>query len=90
MSNEYPFRCYNAVTLRVSIRSVAAQTPREKNWRPGSAAYKGNHDETKDQSLVVVINGRLKDEGELGQSFESCCDRCDRHDYLRKPLRTAG
>ena len=31
---------------------------------------KGNYYETKDHSLLVVTNGRLKDEGELGQSFE--------------------
>lgn len=31
---------------------------------------KGQHYETKDHNLVVVTNGRLKDEGELGNSFE--------------------
>ena len=31
---------------------------------------KGNYYETKDHALLVVTNGRLKDEGELGQSFE--------------------
>jgi hypothetical protein len=31
---------------------------------------KGNYYETKDKVLIVVTNGRLKDEGELGQSFE--------------------
>ena len=32
---------------------------------------KGNYYETKDKALIVVTNGRLKDEGELGQSFEA-------------------
>ncbi len=32
---------------------------------------KGNYYETKDKSLIVVTNGRLKDDGELGQSFEA-------------------
>ena len=31
---------------------------------------KGNYYETKDHALILVTNGRLKDEGELGQSFE--------------------
>jgi hypothetical protein len=31
---------------------------------------KGNYYETKDHALLVVTNGRLKDEGDLGQSFE--------------------
>ncbi len=31
---------------------------------------KGQHYEMKDHNLVVVTNGRLKDEGELGASFE--------------------
>ena len=32
---------------------------------------KGHYYETKDKALLVVTNGRLKDEGELGQSFEA-------------------
>jgi hypothetical protein len=31
---------------------------------------KGSHYETKTHTLVLVTNGRLKDEGELGHSFE--------------------
>ncbi len=31
---------------------------------------KGNYYETKDHALLVVTNGRLKNEGDLGQSFE--------------------
>ena len=30
---------------------------------------KGSYYETKDHALVLVTNGRLKDEGELGHSF---------------------
>lgn len=32
---------------------------------------KGNYYETKDKALLLVTNGRLQDEGELGQSFEA-------------------
>lgn len=32
---------------------------------------KGNYYETKDKVLLLVTNGRLQDEGELGQSFEA-------------------
>src|SRR5688572_6341355 len=31
---------------------------------------KGSYYETKTHTLVLVTNGRLKDEGDLGQSFE--------------------